>query len=110
MREQPQDPEDHDAALAALIVEDSGCPACGMRPERPPQLTRTPEGHILLTLDCPHCGAAGTVTIRINASLSAELTPGEAFYFSKLAALNETSVIRVRELLQRHTGDLIGLL
>ena len=102
MSAQPGEPADFDAEVIAQLAGDSRCPVCG---------TAYEQDGITLAMQCGRCGTGSLVTVSTrNASLSAELSPGEAFHFSQLAPLAEHDLLRVRELLNQHRGDLITLL
>jgi ribosomal protein S27AE len=113
MDAQPGEPADFDADVIAMLAGDARCPACGTA--YAPDGLRLMRSHahdaIVLAMQCSRCGTGSMVTVSTeNASLSAELTPGEAFHFSQLAPLTDRDLLHVHELLSRHRGDLIALL
>jgi hypothetical protein len=111
MNSAPGDTADHDAEFVALLAGDRCCPLCGLALSADDlSLTRCAPDQVALRITCARCGGGSELTVSIDASLSAELTPGEAFYFSQLRPLEQRDLTRVRELLRRHTSDLIGLL
>ncbi len=102
---------DHDAEFVALLAGDRFCPLCGFALGADElTLTRRTPGQVTVRIACARCGGAGELTVSIDASLSAELTPGEAFYFSQLHPIELRDLTRVQALLRQHSGDLIGLL
>jgi hypothetical protein len=107
----PGDTADHDAEVVALLAGDRFCPLCGLALGVDAlTLTRRTRNEVSLRISCARCGGGGELTVSIDASLSAELTPGEAFYFSQLQPIEQRDLTRVQELLRRHSSDLIGLL
>jgi hypothetical protein len=60
---------------------------------------------------CFCCGASSDVSISTeHVSLSSEMSPGEAFYFSQLPPFNEDTALRLQHKLKTHTGDLLDLI
>ncbi len=101
-----------DEELISLLTDDKHCPLCSARFGADAVcITHTVGRGIALDLTCGTCGSSSSATILTNnASLSADLTPGEAFRFSQSPPLSERDIVRMHELLLRHRGDLIDLI
>lgn len=103
--------DDLDSEMVELLVGDLRCPSCGAAfAVDGVSLTFTASRDVALSCQCRRCGAGSTMTISIkHVSLSAELTPGEAFRFSQLRPLHDGDLESMRELLRNHRGDLRAL-
>ncbi len=101
-----------DSEMVELLVGDLCCPSCGAAfATDGVSLVFTALRDVALSCQCGRCGAGSTMTISINsASLSAELTPGEAFRFSQLRPLHDGDLDKMRALLRSHRGDLRALI
>ncbi len=104
--------DDLDSEMIELLVGDLRCPSCGSAfAVDGVSLTFTASRDVALSCQCARCGAGSTMTISINnASLSAELTPGEAFRFSQLRPLHDGDLASMRALLRSYRGDMLTLL
>ena len=103
---------DLDAEIVEMLVGDLRCPSCGAAfAAEGVSLTFSPARAIELSCQCGRCGTGSLMTISMHdASLSAELTPGEAFHFSQLRPLHDGDTSNMRERLRRHRGDLRALI
>jgi hypothetical protein len=106
------DEQTPDDELIRLLSDDKRCPLCSVSfGADAMRVTLLAGGSIALELTCGTCGSSSNATLLLNnASLSADLTPGEVFRFSQRPPILERDRVHIRELLQRHRGDLIDLI
>ncbi len=105
---------DSDSQVIELLAGDLHCPLCGSRYEPTAiHLIRHRPDTIMLAVQCHQCGTGSLITIRYmpkSLPASSELTPIERAFFGCLPPLGDADVLRIRRLLQAHTGDLRDLL
>lgn len=101
-----------DAELVEQLVGELRCPLCNsVYGQDEIFVLQRVRQNIVLKVVCFCCGASSDVSISIeHVSLSSEMSPGEAFYFSQLPPLNEDTALRLQHKLKTHTGDLLDLI
>jgi hypothetical protein len=106
-------PDDQQDDILSMLADGQLCPQCGaaLGPDAF-SVARSETRAIRLALSCARCGCTSVVTVSIDssASLSADLTPDEAFRFSRTTPLSERDCDRMHDLLRAHAGDLLDLL
>jgi hypothetical protein len=103
---------DSDREVIELLDGDLFCPLCSCAYDAgDTRIIRELGNSVTVAVQCHCCGTGSLIALAMPATRAqpTELTPVERAYFAYLPPLREADVQRMRELLQRHRGDLRDL-
>lgn len=103
---------DSDREVIELLAGDLFCPLCSCAYDAgETRIIREMGSSVTVAVQCHCCGTGSLIALEMPATRTqpTELTPVERAYFAYLPPLRAADVQRMRELLQRHRGDLRDL-